>query len=187
MDNDHEKVCRRCGTLNDERSLMCMRCGDMLDVSEEKKYAIFKGKMISEKLFLFLFIILFVAYSFGMIFYAAPCLYEKIVLFGNEYVFNFYHNPILTKIVSEVIYTICLLLINLIFVSLIIDIVINAKLIKRNKVTSTCVVMFIAMTLSFISLTIYKYKFNYVIILEHFASLIVAYPYISRKVFKRSV
>ena len=47
MENGTEKVCRRCGTLNDARSLMCVRCGSGLDVTEEQKYNMFKGNLIS--------------------------------------------------------------------------------------------------------------------------------------------
>ena len=46
----NEKVCRRCGTLNHIKATMCIRCGENLEISEEDKYKLFKGKVCSEKL-----------------------------------------------------------------------------------------------------------------------------------------
>ena len=187
VETGNEIVCRRCGTLNDERSLMCMRCGEMLEMTEEKKYEIFKGKMMSEKTLIFLFIILFTAYSFGIIFHAAPWIYSKLLSFGQTYIFNFYNNANLTYITLETMYTIFLVIINSIMFSLLIDIIINSKLIKRLTANSTCIIIFIYMILCFVSMTIYKHNLNYVIILEHLVSIIIIFPYVRKKIFRRSI
>lgn len=186
METGNEKVCRRCGTLNDERQMMCVRCGEVLEVTEEKKYSILKERMMSEKLLVFLFIILFAAYSYGIIFYAFPWVYEKLLLLGDTFIFEFYNNPKLTNIVIETIYTLCLYCSNYMVVFLILEIVINTKLIKRGKVNGTCVSIYFLMLLCFISMVVYKYNFNYVIIIEYLVSIIFLFSYIKKKILKRS-
>lgn len=186
MENGREKVCRRCGTLNDERQMMCVRCGEMLEVTEEKKYSLLKERMMSEKLLVFLFIILFAAYSYGIIFYAFPWIHEKLLLLGDTFIFEFYNNPKLTYIVTETIYTLCLYCSNFIAIFLIIETVINTKLIKRRKVNGTCTFIFFIILLCFGLMIIYKYKFDYVIIIEYLVSIIFLFPYIKKKIYKKS-
>ena len=183
MNTGQEKICTKCGSLNDERSLVCVRCGETLEMSEEKKYKTFKNKLINEKLFLFLFIVLFLLYSFGLFFYIGPWFYNKLIWIGEKYLFSLFENLDLIFLSFEVIYTLFLGLINYIAIAIIIYSIINSKLMKKSKLNSTCIIM----TLTFIGMSIYKHNFDYVIIIESFMSLIITFPYIKRQILKRSV
>jgi len=187
MNTGSEKVCRRCGALNDERSLVCVRCGEMLEISEEKKYEVFKDKMLSEKWFLFLFTILFLIYSFGAIFYIGPWLYNRLICLGEKYIFNLFEKLDLIFLSLEVLYTLFLSVVNYIAIAIILYSAISSKVMKRDKLNRTCIATYIFMILCFIIMTIYKHKFNYVIIIEHFMSIIIAFPYIKRIILKRSI
>ena len=187
MVNGTEKVCRRCGTLNDSRSLMCMRCGGMLEVTEEEKYGMFKGRLISGKVLSFLFAILFAAYSFGIIFFGLPFVKDKLFLLKDTFIFDFYNNANLAYIALESIYTVCVFLINFIAVALIFYVIGNMKVIKKVQVTRIRVFIYLYMLVCMALITICKYGFDYVIILEHLASIIVIFPYIKRKLLKKSV
>lgn len=187
MENGTEKVCRRCGTLNDGRSLMCMRCGGMLEVTEEEKYGMFKGRLISGKMLSFLFVILFTAYLFGAIFYAGPWIDNKLLLFGETFIFDFYNNIDLTYITLEAIYTVCIFLMNSIAVSLIFYIISNSKVLKKVQVNPTRIFIYAYMLISVVLITVYKHQIDYVIILEHLVSIIIIFPYIKRKLFEKSV
>lgn len=187
METGNEKVCAKCGTLNDERSLMCVRCGQTLEVSEEKKYEMFKDKVLSEKLLVFLFVILFTTYSFGVIFYAFPWIHSKLLWFAETYIFNLFESLDLIYIMIEVLYSLLALLINYAVIAIIMYSIIGSKLTKSSKVNGTCIFIYVYMVLSFILMTIYKHKIDYVIIIEHFMSIIILFPYIKEKIIKRSI
>jgi len=187
METGNEKVCRRCGTLNDERSLMCVRCGETLEMSEEKKSEIFKGRILSEKTLIFLFVILFTAYSFGAIFYVFPWIYNKLIWVIETYMFNLFKKFDLIYIIIEVLYSLIIFLINYIAVAIILYYIVGSKLTKKSKLNGTCVFIFLYMILCFILMTIYKHKIDYVIMIEHLMSVIITFPYIKRRVIKRSI
>lgn len=187
MEDAHEKVCRRCGALNDERSLMCVRCGETLEMTEEKKYEVFKGKMLSSKLFLFLFAVSFIVYSFGVIFYGFPWIYDKLLWLGETYIFNLYEELNILYIMLEVLYTTIVFVFNYATIAIILYSVIGSRLMKKSKLNGTCTFVFIYMILSFILMTIYKHKLDYIIIIEHFMSIIITFPYIKMKILRRSI
>lgn len=187
METGREKVCTICGTLNDERSLMCVRCGKALEISEEKKYQTFKNKMINEKLFLFLFAVLFLLYSFGVVFYVGPWFYDKLIWLGEKYIFNLFENSDVIFLSLEVIYTLFLCLVNYIAIAAILYSVIGSKLMKKSKLNGSCIFIFIYMILNFMLMTLYKNKFDYILIIKHFMSVIVMFPYIKEKILKRSI
>jgi len=187
METGNEKVCRRCGTLNDARSSMCVRCGETLEMPEEKKYELFKDKIISEKLLVFLFIILFTAYSFGAVFYAFPWVYNKLLWLVETYLFKTLGKLDLIYIMIEVLYALIVFLVNYAMVAIFLNSIIGLKLTKKRKLNGTCVVMFVYMILIFISMTIYKHKIDYLIIIEHFVSILMTFPYIKGRIIKRSI
>lgn len=187
METGSEKVCRRCGTLNDSRSLMCVRCGESLEISEEKKYEMFKDKILSEKLLVFLFVILFTVYSFGVIFYAFPWVYDKLLWLIETYVLKLSEGLDLIYVMMEVLYSSIILLINYAVVAIILYSIIGSKLTKKSKLNGTCIFVFIYMILIFILMTIYKHNLDYVIIIEHFMSIIMTFPYIKGRIIKRSI
>lgn len=187
MQNDVEKVCRRCGTLNDERSLMCVRCGGMLDVAEEQKYDLFKGRLISGKSLSFFFVVLFTMYLFGMVFYGGPWLEGKLLLFWEKYMLPFYNNANLTYITFETVYTIVILLINSIAVSLIMYMLTSTKLLRKYDTNSTRIFICIYVLVSAVLMTVLKHQLNYIIILEHLISVILILPRINKRILKISI
>ena len=186
MEIGHEKVCTRCGTLNDERSLMCVRCGETLEMSEENRYKTFKGKMLNEKLFLFLFMILFLFYSSGMIFYVSPWLQNQLLLLSEKYLIGVFGNSYWILVSLEIIYTIFLSVANYIAIAIILYSVLGTKLMKKSQLNSSCIIIYVFMILSFMIMSIYQHKLNYTIIIEHFMSLIMTFSYIKMKILKRS-
>ena len=181
-----EKVCRRCGTLNDSRSLMCVRCGAGLEISEEEKYEILKGRLASGLKIFLLFAIFFGAYIYGMLSYITPWFDDKLLLLGESFVFEFYNNETLTYIILEVIYTLCLSLVNFVTVVLLLEMIINNKLLRINRVNIIYWFISLFVLLETGILTYYLHGSNYIIIIEHLVSVAVTIPYIKKKLHKRS-
>jgi len=185
LEND-TKVCRRCGTLNDPRSLMCVRCGSGLENAEEQKYEILKHRLISGVTVVFLFILLFSAYSYGMFFYVMPWIKSKLLLFGETFIFEYYNNPTVTYVALETIYTLCLYFINYFIVVILLEMIIGSKIVKIGSVRKTNLFICLFMLISVVGLTYCKYELDYVVIIEHLVSIIVIMPYIKKKLLKRS-
>lgn len=183
----NEKVCRRCGTLNHIKATMCIRCGENLEISEEDKYKLFKGKVCSEKLLSLFFIILFSGYLYLSIYYIFPFLYEILGEFSKSDIFEFYNNRILTKFAIETMYLVGMFLINYFVIAVILDIIFNKRFIKREKVNSMSLILYFFMTILIASILAYKYLDNKALMLEILISFLAVFPYIKRKIFKRSV
>jgi len=179
-------VCRRCGTLNDSRSLMCVRCGNGLENTEEKKYEILKNRLISGVIVAFLFVLLFLACLYGVIFYVMPWIEGKLILFGESFVFEYYNNPTLTYVVLEAIYTLTLSMINYFTTIILLEIIIGSKILKANSVRKTNLFICLLVLTGAIGMTYYKYGLDYVVMIEHLVSVIVIMSYIKKKLFKRS-
>lgn len=187
MEPGFEKVCTKCGTLNDSRTLMCIRCGANLEMSAENKYAMFKGKMINETWFLILFAFIFGAYAFGTVVYVFPWIHDKLVWLCDEYVFNFYGKSDIIYIALEVIYSLIICLLNYATIAIILYSMLSSKFMKRSKFNILSVLMFCFIVLSFLGLTIYKHGLNIVIIIEHLISVLFVFPYIKGRLLKRSI
>ena len=187
METGTEKVCTRCGTLNNDKSLMCIRCGNSLEISEEKRRSIFKGKVRNEKLLGFIYIALFTVYLNLSVFYIGPWIANKVLGLSDIYVFEFYNNQMLTYVVLQTIFTIALFIINFIITYIILDIIFNKNFIKREKANSLCIFIYLYTTLSVALITYYKFNLNCDIMLEYLISFIAIFPYIRKKIFKRII
>ncbi|MBE6144218.1 MAG: hypothetical protein E7169_01440 [Firmicutes bacterium] len=182
-----EIVCQRCGTLNNEKGIMCMRCGEKLETDAATKLDKFKGRIISEKLVAFLYIIIFTAYLYFINFYFSPWFNSGLFKFGNSFIFEYYNDPNLTNITLHVIYVMVLFIINYIATIVILELILRNKLIKREKVNMFCFSVGIYIFISVAFVTFIKFKFEYIYILKHLISFMAICPYINRKMMKRSI
>ena len=183
----NEKVCRKCGTLNNEKSMVCIRCGENLEIKEEDQYKLFKGKICSEKILSALYIILFSGYSYLVIYYVFPFLYEFLVNFSKSYIFDFYNNNLVTKITIETMFLTGMYLINFLVISIILDIIFNKRFIKRDKANSMSLILYFFKIILIAGLLFYKYQNPNIMMLEILISFLSIFPYIKRKIFKSSV
>lgn len=186
METGNEKVCKRCATLNDSRSLVCVRCGNELDETGEQKYDILKKRMMPSTLFVILFSIIFAICSYGLVFYVGPWFYDKFSSLGQTFIFDFYNNPKLMFLLIELAFTISISIINYVVVVLILEVVIGSKLLKKSKTTITTLSVYIFMLLIIGGMIIKKYSSIDIALLEYLISTVMVFPYIKKKILKRS-
>ena len=183
----NEKVCRRCGTLNNEKSTVCIRCGFNLEITEEEQKKIFSGKVCSEKVSALFYIILFSGYLYSVIYYIFPLFYELLEKFSKSYIFEFYNNNLVTEIAIEVMFLTGMYIINFLAISVILDVIFNKRFIKREKANTMSLILYFFKTFLIGGLLFYKYKSPNMIMLEILISFLFVFPYIKRKIFKSSV
>ena len=181
IEENQTKVCRRCATLNDSRSLMCVRCGGSLEITDEQKAEILKGRKISNFWFSILFVVLFTIYFYGIIFYVGPWFKEILQKFGESFIFDFYNNQTLTNITIEVIYVLCLLLLNSLVTILSLEVMVNNKLFDKNRINITSGFIFLYLFIGIPFLTYYKYGYDTVIIIEHLVGVIPVFSKVRKK------
>ena len=183
----NEKVCRRCGTLNNEKAMVCIRCGENLEIKEEDQYKLFKGKVCSEKVLSLFYIILFSGYLYSAIYYIFPWFYEMLGNFSESYIFEFYNNNLVTEIAVEAMFLIGMYIINFLAISVILDVIFNKRFIKRDKVNSMSLILYFFKTILIAGLLSYKYPNPSMMMLEILIGFLSIFPYIKRKIFKSSV
>ena len=183
----NEKVCRRCGTLNNEKSTVCIRCGFNLELNEEEQKKIFNGKVCSEKVLSLFYIILFSGYLYSVIYYIFPFLYEILESFSKSYIFEFYNNNLVTEIAVEAMFLTGMYVINFLAISVMLDIIFNKRFIKRDKANTMSLILYFFKIILIAGLLFYKYQNPSMMMLEILVGFLVVFPYIKRKIFKSSV
>lgn len=180
-----EIVCPKCGTSNDEKSMMCMRCGQILETNSTKESENVKGNLTSSIGLAIVYILLFTGYLCALIFLAVPFGNELLLKLENSFVFEFYNNATLTKIAIGTIYTMGMFLINYIFIALILEIITHNKLVDLKGVKSFTIITSIYAVISMVVITYLTSGLNFLLLGEHLLSLVTIFPYVKRKMLKR--
>lgn len=180
-----EIICQKCGTSNDEKSMMCMRCGQILETDATQKYSSIKGNLTSGTLLSVFYILLFTAYLCLLIFLVVPFGNDLLVQLENSFVFEFYNNATLTKIAIETIYTMSMFVLNYIFIAIILEIITHNKMVDLKSVKSFTIITSIYAVISIVVITYLTSGLNYLLLGEHLLSFVAIFPYVKRKMLKR--
>lgn len=179
-----ELVCKKCGTVNKDKSIICMRCGSTLDTDKVTEYINIKGKTVSGISIILPFIIIYTAYLVLSIVLFAPYLNNLLFNFRSSFIFEFYNLPILTEFIINGIYIATLFIINLMVVMLTLELISTKKLIELKRVKKCYIVMWGYLITASLLITAIKYKFDLSFLLKHLISILPILPYIKRKCLK---
>lgn len=180
-----EIICPKCGTSNDEKGMMCMRCGQILETEKTKESESAKGNFASSTVLAIIYILLFTGYLCALIFLAVPFGNELLLKLENSFVFEFYNNATLTKIAIETIYTVGMFLLNYIFIAIILEIITHNKMVDLKGVKTFTIITSIYAVVSMVIITYLTSGLNYLLLGEHLLSLVTIFPYVKRKMLKR--
>lgn len=178
-----ELVCKKCGTVNNDKSIICMRCGSSLDTDKVTEYINIKGKTVKAKSIVLPFIIIYTLYAVLSVLLSSY-LISFLDNFRNSFIFEFYNIPLLTEFVINGIYVAILFILNLVVTVVSLELISTQKFIELKHVKMCYRVICGYMIIALFIITIIKYRLDIIILLEHLISLVPVFPYIKRKCLK---
>jgi len=181
-----DKVCRSCGTLNDARNNLCIRCGESLEIDENKIYQNFHIKAISNKVLFIVFALIFTIFWYALIFYACPWLNGLLVGYVKDFIFKALNNRMVTNLILYGVYTLSLYIVNYIVIMITLDSILNRKVIKKETINALSLLIFTYMFASVTIMTLINFK-SYIFVLAHLIVLLFMLPNIKIKLVKKTI